>query len=130
MDEKEIVELYGPGEMEKRIAVLLRAGVVTAAGIVLLGGVVLMTMHATEILSFHEFNSEPDKLRTLPGIIGYAFHGRGRGIIQLGILCLIATPIMRVAFSLFAFARQKDRVYVAVTLIVLAVLIYSLVFGL
>src|SRR6202034_3783611 len=38
--------------------------------------------------------------------------GRGRAIIQLGLLLLIATPVLRVAFSIFAFARQRDLVYV------------------
>ena len=52
---------------------------------------------------------------------------RGRGIIQLGLLVLLATPVARVAFSVVAFALQRDRLYVAVTLVVLAVLLYSIV---
>jgi uncharacterized membrane protein len=54
---------------------------------------------------------------------------RGRGIIQLGLLLLIATPIARVALSVVAFAIQRDRLYVVATLIVLAVLMYSLTGG-
>jgi uncharacterized membrane protein len=54
---------------------------------------------------------------------------RGGGLIQLGLLLLIATPIARVAFSVAAFALQRDRLYLVVTLIVLAVLIYSLTGG-
>jgi uncharacterized membrane protein len=54
---------------------------------------------------------------------------RGRGIIQFGLLLLIATPIARVAFSVVAFAIQRDRLYVVATLIVLAVLMYSLTGG-
>ncbi|WP_414859199.1 DUF1634 domain-containing protein [Nostoc sp. KVJ3] len=46
---------------------------------------------------------------------------------QLGLLLLIATPVMRVVFSLLAFVRLKDYTYVIVTLIVLAGLIYSLI---
>ena len=49
-----------------------------------------------------------------------------RAVIQLGLLLLIATPIARVAFSLLAFIRQRDRTYVVITAIVLAVLLYSL----
>jgi uncharacterized membrane protein len=52
-----------------------------------------------------------------------------KGIIQFGLLFLIATPIARVAFSVIAFALQRDRVYVSVTLIVLGLLLYSLVGG-
>jgi uncharacterized membrane protein len=50
-------------------------------------------------------------------------------MIQFGLLLLIATPIARVAFSIFAFTLQRDRIYVIITLIVFAVLIYSLLGG-
>ena len=49
-----------------------------------------------------------------------------RGIMQLGLLLLIATPIARVMFSAVAFAIEGDRMYVGFTLLVLAVLLYSL----
>ena len=49
--------------------------------------------------------------------------------IQLGLLLLIATPILRVAVSTFDFLRERDWLYVTVTLIVLAVLIYGLMSG-
>jgi uncharacterized membrane protein len=48
-------------------------------------------------------------------------------LIQFGLLLLVATPVARVAFAVFAFARERDRVYLTVSLIVLAVLVYSLV---
>ena len=47
-------------------------------------------------------------------------------MIQLGLLLLIATPVARVAFSVFVFMNQRDRTYVAITLIVLTVLLVSL----
>jgi uncharacterized membrane protein len=45
----------------------------------------------------------------------------------MGLLLLIATPVARVALLAVAFAVQRDRLYVVVTLIVLAVLLASLV---
>ena len=39
---------------------------------------------------------------------------------------MIATPLVRVAFAVVAFALQRDRTYVTVTLIVLSLLLYSL----
>ena len=51
----------------------------------------------------------------------------GRGIIQLGLLFLIATPVARVIFSILGFAAERDRMYVVFTVIVLAVLLFSLV---
>jgi uncharacterized membrane protein len=75
------------------------------------------------------FHGEPSDLRRVIGILRDALAGHGRGIIELGLLLLIATPVARVIFSIFAFAVQRDRLYVVVTLIVLAVLLFSLVGG-
>ncbi|HBZ00602.1 MAG TPA: DUF1634 domain-containing protein, partial [candidate division Zixibacteria bacterium] len=50
-------------------------------------------------------------------------------IIQFGILILIATPIARVAFSIYAFARQRDIVYIIITIFVLAALLFSFTGG-
>jgi uncharacterized membrane protein len=60
------------------------------------------------------------------GIVGYAFAGHARGIMQLGLLLLIATPVARVIFSAIVFAVEKDRMYLLFTLLVLFVLLYSL----
>jgi uncharacterized membrane protein len=50
----------------------------------------------------------------------------GRGLVQFGLLFLIATPIARVVFSIVGFMRQRDWLYVGVTAAVLALLAYSL----
>jgi uncharacterized membrane protein len=60
------------------------------------------------------------------GIIGDAFDARGRGLIQFGLLLLVATPVARVVFSAVIFALERDWRYVAFTLLVLGVLIFSL----
>jgi uncharacterized membrane protein len=75
------------------------------------------------------FLGEPADLRGASGIIADTLSFSGRGIIQLGILLLVATPVARVIFSMAAFALQGDRTCVVVTLIVLAVLGYSLLGG-
>ena len=53
-------------------------------------------------------------------------HFHGQAIIQFGLLLLIATPVARVAFSAVGFAIERDSMYVVITLIVLAILLYSL----
>ena len=50
--------------------------------------------------------------------------------LQLGVLLLIGTPVARVLYSAYAFARQRDWVYIALTIVVLGVLLYSLFAGL
>ncbi len=44
---------------------------------------------------------------------------------QLGLLVLLATPIVRVATSLLGFALERDRLYMLVTGAVLAILLLS-----
>ena len=105
---------------------LLRFGVLLSAAVVLAGGCVYLSHHAHEKADYRIFRGEPSEFRTIPGIAQSVIHGRGGGLIQLGLLLLIATPIARVAFSIVGFALEHDRMYVAFTLIVLAILLYSL----
>jgi uncharacterized membrane protein len=106
---------------------LLRAGVLISATVVLAGACVYLFRHAGEPADYRIFRGEPSEFRTIPGVIRSVFESRGRGLIQLGLLLLIATPIARVAFSVGGFAVERDRLYVAFTLLVLFVLLYSLV---
>jgi uncharacterized membrane protein len=115
--------------VEQVVGNLLRAGVSLAAAVVLLGGLVYLARHGAEPVDYKVFHGEPEDLRSPVGIVADALALRGRGLIQLGLLLLVATPVARVVFSVFAFLRQRDITYVVVTLIVLAVLLYSLFFG-
>ncbi len=105
---------------------LLRTGVLFAAAVVLAGASIYLVRHAHEPANYRIFRGEPSDYRTIPGVFHSVMNGRGRGLIQLGLLFLIATPIARVAFSIVGFAIERDRMYVVFTLIVLAILLYSL----
>ena len=107
---------------------VLRWGVITAGTVVALGAAVFLIRHGFERPLYQVFRGEPTDLKTVPGIVGDAWSGRGRGLIQLGLLLLIATPVARVILSIGIFTLQRDRRYVLITLIVLTVLLYS-VFG-
>ncbi len=115
--------------METIIGNLLRTGVLLAGAVVLCGAVVYLVRHGGDRPDFHLFRGEPADLCSLTGIVADALHLSGRGIIQLGLVLLIATPVVRVAACSIAFARQRDRLYVAVSLVVLSFLMYSLLVG-
>ena len=115
--------------LERIIGALLQWGVVLSGALVVAGGIIYLVRHGSEPTHYRTFASEPSDLRTLSGIVAAALSIRGRGIIQLGLLFLIATPVARVAFSAAGFALQRDWLYVAVTSIVLAVLTFSLAGG-
>jgi uncharacterized membrane protein len=107
----------------------LRSGVLLAASLVFIGGVVYQSRHDLTTINYSVFQGEPQELRTVSGILHEAGKFHGRGLIQLGLLILIATPVARVLFSVFAFIYEKDWTYVAITMIVLAMLCYSLFGG-
>ena len=100
-----------------------------AAIVVLAGAIIYLIRYGANMPDYSIFRGEPAEFRSVGGIVKAAFSLRSRGLIQLGLLLLIATPVARVAFSIFAFALQRDRIYIVVTLIVLGVLIYSLAGG-
>jgi uncharacterized membrane protein len=113
-------------QVEQIVGNLLRIGVITAAVLVLLGGIVYLAQEGREIPDYREFKGVPPDLRGPIGIVNDALTFKSAGLIQLGLLVLIATPVARVIFSVFAFLYQRDWAYVIITLIVLAVLLYSL----
>ena len=108
---------------------LLRVGVIVAAVVVLSGGVLYLFRYGSSLPQYQVFQGEPADLRSISGIVMDALALRRRGVIQFGLLLLIATPVARVAFSVVAFALEHDRTYVIVTLIVLALLLYSIAGG-
>lgn len=79
--------------------------------------------------NYHLFRGEPIGVRTITGIVSETLSLSSRGIMQLGVLLLLATPVLRVLFSVIIFIKEKDRLYILVTSVVLVVLIYSIFFG-
>ena len=112
--------------IEILISDLLRTGVVLAAVVTLFGGVLYLVHAGSARPEYKVFHGEPTDLQTIRGVLTNAFSGNSSGIIQLGLLLLIATPVARVAFSGFAFAIQRDKLYVFVTLVVLGVITLGL----
>jgi uncharacterized membrane protein len=117
-------------QIEKDVEVimgnLLRIGVIIAASVVFIGGVFYLLKYGNSIPSYKFFKGEPSDLKNLTKIFSDAFSFQRRGIIQLGLILLIATPVARVIFSVAAFLYEKDYMYVVFTLIVLAILLFSI----
>jgi uncharacterized membrane protein len=114
---------------EQIIGNLLRAGVVLATLVVVCGGALYLIRYGAMPADRHLFHGEPIELRTPSGILNGVSQGSSRAMMQLGVLLLVATPVARVAFSVYAFARERDTLYVGITLTVLGLLIFSLGWG-
>lgn len=115
--------------IELIISKLLLVGVSTAAIVVMAGGILFLVRHGHQTPQFGAFHGEPVELRTLGGMLRAVRKLEARAVIQLGLGLLIATPVARVVFSLFSFIRQRDRLYVVITSIVLAILLLDLFSG-
>ncbi|MFN6469379.1 MAG: DUF1634 domain-containing protein [Nostoc sp. SerVER01] len=120
-------------QLEYLLSNLLKYGVLIASAVVLLGGILYLIHHGGEPARYQFFQGEPLQFRSPAGVVEAVLSGsdaydglRLRGIIQLGLLLLIATPILRVVISLLAFLLKGEFIYVIVTLLVLASLTYSL----
>ncbi|MDR2953689.1 MAG: DUF1634 domain-containing protein [Prevotella sp.] len=130
-------DYWSEKDMNLLIGKLLRYGVFLACGITLFGGIIYLYQH--QGASMEHYKSTPDGqpfpgaeyyLRELSTIIPRVFSFDGAAIIQLGVCVLIATPILRVAFSVIAFLIEKDYMYVVITLIVLIIIIANMLLGL
>jgi uncharacterized membrane protein len=117
-------------QIETYLGNLLRIGVIVAAVVVAIGLGLFLYHYGSAVPDYRVFKGEPADLRSVTAIVRDALNLRRCGLIQLGLLLMIATPVARVAFSALAFACQRDRVYVMVTLIVLGTLLYSMAGGL
>lgn len=112
--------------IERLLARLLRGGVALATLLVLAGGVIFLLHSGGATPRYSRFEGEPAELSNVTGIIRWALRGDGRGLIQLGLVVLVATPVLRVAGSLIAFVVLRDRTYIVLTSIVLLLLASSL----
>jgi len=108
---------------------LLQTGVFVSSCVVFTGGILFLVRYGGTHPSYAFFRGEPMRFETIRGIASSALALESRGIIQFGLLLLVATPVARVVFSVLAFILERDWTYVFVTLIVLAVLAYSLIAG-
>ena len=105
---------------------LLRWGVLLAALVVFIGGVWFVVESYDVPQNYKTFRGEPVELRAVPQIVQQAIALHPLGLIQLGLLLLIETPVARVLFSVLGFALERDWMYVVITLLVLALLAYTL----
>lgn len=130
-------EFWAERDMELFIGKLLRYGVMLSCGITLFGGIIYLYQnhgipmdHYKPIPDDQPFPGVEYYLRELTTIIPRVLAFDGAAIIQLGVCVLIATPILRVAFSVIGFLIEKDYLYVVITLIVLCIIVANMLLGL
>ena len=113
-------------DIQKMMGNILRYGVMSAAICVIAGGIIFLMGQGQHTPEYHHFLGARPQLRGLSGILTGVRHLDGDAIIQLGVALLIATPITRVFFSIFAFALEKDFLYVSISILVLSIILFSM----
>ncbi len=86
--------------METAISWMLRAGVIASAAVLAIG---ILLAYAV-----------PSSYR-----LGYE-------LMVLGIFILFSTPIARVLLSIFSFAMERNRIYIAITVVVFIDIMFAI----
>jgi uncharacterized membrane protein len=113
-------------QVDTFLSVVLRISLLIALITVIVGGALFLYRHGHDIPQYRIFHGEPRDLRGIHGIVVDVLKDRSVGITQLGILLIVATPLLRVIACLLLFGVQGDSLFVIVALIVFVALIYSL----
>lgn len=109
-------------KIEKRISIAMRIGVIVSAAVMIFGFVLLLVTYQDNFAGFTD-PSITEALRGLITLNPYSY-------MLLGIFLLILTPVLRVVTCFIIFAKEKDKTYTVITLLVLLILVISFIVGL
>jgi uncharacterized membrane protein len=119
--------------LELLISRLLRVGVIASVTLIVVGTIVTFVQHPDYVSSSVVLDSAVGPGATFPheldALWASTYQMRGEAIVTIGLLILIATPVMRVAVSAIAFIQHRDTTYALITAAVLCLLLLSLVLG-
>jgi uncharacterized membrane protein len=125
------LNLKDPESMNAVVGKVLRYGVLISAAVIIIGMLELIATNGTSDVSgsvIYYPNAIPHGNFdiSLSGLASGLIGLQPYSLIELGAIILIATPVSRVLISVFLFAAEGDRVYVAVTAVVLSLLLFSM----
>ena len=103
--------MNGGDKIERQMGRLLQAGVFASAAVMAVGGVVYLAGHGGGVTALGSFHK--------------ALWSADTRILQAGVLLMIATPVARVIFSIFAFALARDWLYAGLGATVLALIVWG-----
>jgi uncharacterized membrane protein len=118
-------------KVELAISSILRAGVMISASLIVAG--MLLSAADPPDGRRSSLRSLTGARATFPHSVGAVIHGaahwQGPAVVLLGLLVLVATPVVRVAASIVGFLYERDRPFVVITVTVLLMLVGSFVLG-
>lgn len=120
---------FNDADIQALMGRVLRLGVIIAMAVVFFGGTLYINNHGHSIANYSVFKGIPPFVQHAGSLINGAFKLQGQSVIQLGIIFLIATPILRVISSVIGFLLEKDYLYTCISLLVLMIIFLSMISG-
>jgi len=116
-------------QIQNNLARVMVAGTIISASIIFAGLCWYLLANQGLKAGDHIFSGEPKYFENPVSMVRRAFEvhevGHRRSFIMLGVILLLISPVVRVAFAFCGFALQKDRLYAIISLVVLVVLLIS-----
>lgn len=106
----------------------LRIGVWVSMGITLLGLVLFLAQNSSKSFDATMLAADPVNF-TFSALIHGIMQGDALSIIQLGVLVLLITPILRIFFALYGYWQEGNKLYIIISLVVLCIIASSLFIG-
>lgn len=116
-------------DLNRSVGNLLRLGVILSVVISIIGSIKLFLEGFTMPKNYSSLTTGSSSEKVWSQFWYSLCKGEGMAIIQLGILVLIFTPLMRIIFALIGYLKEKDYMYVIISSIVLAIMTISFFTG-
>jgi len=104
---------------------LLQLGTLVSASLVLVGSVSYLASHGFEPRVYQNFQGIASPFNSMAEVMQGLHRGESLALVQMGLLMLVATPVLRVTITCLIFAFGGDITYAFITLFVLMTLTYS-----
>jgi uncharacterized membrane protein len=116
-------------QIQNALAKMMLGGTLIAALVIAVGLLWFLAAHSGAKPGDHLFSGEPkyfeNPIAMVERAMAFDETGHRRSLIMIGVVLLLLNPMIRVALAVLGFAVQKDRLYAAVSLWVLLVLVFS-----
>ncbi|PIF46771.1 hypothetical protein B0A69_20085 [Chryseobacterium shigense] len=116
-------------DLNRSVGNLLRLGVILSVATSLIGFIKLFVEGFEMPKKYSSLNMGTSSEKVWGMFWTSLCKGEGMAIIQLGILLLIFTPLVRIIFALIGYLKEKDYVYVVISSIVLVIMAISFFTG-
>ena len=117
-------------DINDAISLALRVGVLLSAAIILIGVVLVFVHQGSNGFSLSQIATPNSRVNSSifqpPEVIEGLSKLNGLDYVYLGLMVLIATPIIRVVLGIAQFVKERNKLYTIITVIVLFNLMFAI----